>query len=352
MCLVSRIAALTALTIATVAAAAKPAATVKQAIAMVRAGIAAHDDRQTAKALGKLLLTERLEPVVVEHLESEGAGPRTMEALDKLADATALYAPGTPPDFPHPPIPPVEKMSAAIHHARVLAATYASNLPNFLCNEKIERYEDLKGSGTLEKRDTLGLRLSYEDKEEHEKLIAFNGRPTTMPLEAVAGARSSGEFGSMMMLILDPVSKGKFSWSHWTLLRGRDTQVYSYRIAAADSHYRLMFALAFEHAETTPAMEGTIYLDGETSDIVRIVNHAADIDPAFPVRYALTRLDYAAQDVGGKAYLLPLRAETRLSTDRIHTRNLMEFSGYRKFEGESTITFGDTDAPPPAKGKQ
>ena len=347
-----RFAVFTALCVAPLAdglrAADKPRATVNQAIALVRAGLAAkQDDKQTAKALGKLVMGERLEPIVVEHLESEGAGPRTLEELEQLADATARLAPPTPPPaFPQPPIPSREEMTAAIHHARVYALSYEASLPNFLCNENIVRYEDMRGNGAWEKRDTLGLRLSYEEQEENDKLVTLNGRPTSLPLSAVAGARTSGEFGAMMIQILDPTSRGKFRWDHWTLLRNRPTQVYSYRVDAGDSHYKLVFGMGYEHQETVAAMEGMLYLDGETLDIVRVANHATEIELSFPVRQAETRLDYALQDVGGKRYVLPLHAETRLGTAAIHTRNLMDFSGYRKFEGESTITFDDAESPP------
>jgi hypothetical protein len=334
-------------------AADKGPATVAHAISIVRAGLESRqDDKQTAKSLAKLTLGERLDPVVVDHMESEGAGPRTMEELVRLADVTAELPPPTPPPaFAHPPIPSREEMTAAIHHARVYASKYESNLPNFLCNENIVRYEDLRSKGTWEKKDTLGLRLSFEDRQEKDKLVTFNGRPTAFPLSAVGGAQTSGEFGALMLQILDPVSRGKFHWDHWTLLRKRPTQVYAYRIEAADSRYKLVFGTSYQHDETVAAMEGLLYLDGETLDIVRIANRAADIDLSFPVRQASTTLDYATQDVGAKSYVLPLHADIRLGTALIHTRNLLEFTGYRKFEGESTITFDDPEPPPTGRVK-
>jgi hypothetical protein len=334
-------------------AAEKPRVTVNAVISIVRAGLHPKpDDKKTAKTLAGLLLSERLEAVVLEHLESEGAGPRTLEELDHLAEVSAgLAPPSPPPPFPHPPLPARDEMTAAIHHARVYAAGYAANLPNFLCSENVIRYEDFRGNGDWTKRDTLELRLSYDNHEERDKLVSVNGRPTILPMTSIGGAQSSGEFGALMFQILDPTSKGKFRWDHWTLLRNRATQVYAYRVDAADSHYKLLFGNAQEHAETVPAMEGMLYLDGETNDIVRIANHAADIESGFPVLLATTRLDYSSQDVGGKRYVLPLHAETRLSTAVIHTRNVAEFTGYRKFEGDSTITFEDGEAPPPGKIK-
>ena len=327
--------------------------TVNQAISIVRADLASkHDDKATAKAISKLFLVERLDPVVVEYLESEGAGPRTVEELDKLADATRGMPPPTPPPaFPHPLIPAREEMTAAIGHARTFAYRYTANLPDFLCEETVTRYENTGPKGWV-KVDAMGLRLSYEDHEEKAKLMTINGHMTMVPLSSVAGARTAGEFGGLMLQVLDARSNGKFRWDHWTLLRNRYTQVYSYRIDASDSQYNLVFGGLYNHVETTPAMEGFLYLDGETNDIMRIANQAADIQPDFPVRRAATRLDYAKQTVAGKEYILPLRSETRMDTATIHTRNFSEFSDYRKFAGNSTITFGDdADTPPPPKIK-
>ncbi|HEX3879172.1 MAG TPA: hypothetical protein VHW24_19445 [Bryobacteraceae bacterium] len=345
-------AAFLALLAPAVMAAEKPAATVNQVIESVRGGLAQKkDDKQIAKDLSKLKLGERLELVVLDYMESEGAGPRAMEQLGELADASETLLPPTPPPaFPHPSLPSRDEMAAAIHHARAFAGNYAAQLPDFLCDEDITRYEDLRGRGVWSKRDTLDVRLSFEDRVERDKLVAMNGRATTASLVQVSGAVTSGEFGALMFQILDPASNGKFRWDHWTLLRTRPTQVYSFRIDAKDSRYRLAFGNTLaDKQETQPAMEGFLYLDGDTKDVVRIVNHAADIDPSFPVRVASTRLDYATQDVGDKTFVLPLHAETRMDTALIRTRNVTHFKDYRKFSGESTITFGDPDeaAPPP-----
>ncbi len=349
MYFVLRCAVAGALLVSGLNAAEKPLSTVNQVIALVRADLAAKkDDKQTARELGKLALGERLEPVVVEHLESEGAGPRTVEELEQLAVSTEDLAPPTPPPaFPHPPVPTSEERSAAINRAGAYAHSYAVSLPDFICDETIVRYEDLRSKGVWEKRDTLGIRLNYEEQAENEHLVTYNGRPTTSSLKTFGGAITQGEFGSLMIQILDPVTHGKFHWDHWTLLRNHPVAVYSYRIEARDSQYHLIFGQGYDHEETTPAMEGFLYLDGETSDIVRILNHAADIPITFAVRQAFTRLDYAAQDIGGKRYVLPLRSESRMAARGIRTRNLSQFSGYRKFEGKSTISFGDPDPEQP-----
>ncbi len=154
------------------------------------------------------------------------------------------------------------------------------------------------------------------------------------------GAWSQGEFGSMMLEVFDPTSHAQFRWDHWTHLRQRAAQVYSYRIREGSSHYKLAYGTGGPRSEVIVGLEGFVYLDGETKDIVRLTNSAVDIPPDFPVRQAITVLDYAPQDVGGKRYVLPLHAEVRMGTGYIHTKNEVTFSGFRKFQGESTISFG------------
>lgn len=68
---------------------------VNDLIARVRSALAEKQpDKQAAKALGKLKLTERLDAVVSQELESEGAGPAVREQLERLrAEAEGLPAP-------------------------------------------------------------------------------------------------------------------------------------------------------------------------------------------------------------------------------------------------------------------
>ena len=146
----------------------------------------------------------------------------------------------------------------------------------------------------------------------------------------------------MMLEVFSPDSHAQFHWDHWTHLRKRPTQVYSYRIREGSSHYKLAFGIGSSPIQVIVGLEGLVYLDGETNDIVRLTNRAVDIPADFPVRQAITVLDYALQDVGGKQYVLPLHADVRMGTGYMHTKNEVTFSGFRKFQGESTITF-DTD---------
>jgi hypothetical protein len=321
-----------------------PPATVNEIVALVRDDLAVHrDDKQTAKALGKAKLRESLDAYPVEELESAGAGPKTLQELNHLRDISEdLPLPEDPPQFTQPAQPSSDQILGAIHHARVYALNYTMRLPDFLCNETVERFEDFGGKGNWARKDALGVKLSYLDHAEDYHLITLNGRPTTQSFLSMRGAWSQGEFGSMMLEVFNTESHAVFRWDHWTHLRKRATQVYSYRIKQGTSNYKLAYSTGSVPVEVIVGLEGKVYLDGETNDIVRLTNHAVDIPLDFPVRQAITVLDYASQDVGGKQYVLPLHADVRMGTGYLRTKNDVTFSGFRKFQGESTITF-DTD---------
>ena len=50
-------------------------------------------------------------------------------------------------------------------------------------------------------------------------------------------------------------------------------------------------------------------------------------------------VEYDWITIGGERYLLPVRAEVLLGMDdqKVYTRNVIEFSGYRKFEARIKV---------------
>ena len=56
-------------------------------------------------------------------------------------------------------------------------------------------------------------------------------------------------------------------------------------------------------------------------------------------------LDYDYANVGDSRFLLPLRVDNRMKTAQINFKNVVEFKEYRKFTGESTISFDSPDLP-------
>jgi hypothetical protein len=351
--------------------------TIDELIAEVRAGIHQNkSDKDIAKSVRKLQLSQKMEERVIEELQSEGAGPDTLEELLYKRDASdKLPLPDNPPHFDSPPRPSIDEQKSFFHQVATNAFQYVRRLPDFICTQQVHRYTmgpatvpgllpSMARSGSRNQpvqmqtrwwsKDMLTVKLTYFENHEKYELVSVNGKKANTSFEAVGGAISEGEFGSTLMEVFDPATKSQFRWDHWTHLRKRLTRVYSFTGTKDKSHYRVGTSDPNTEQRTIiVGRHGFVYADDETRMVVRILVEADSIPKGYPVIAATSLLDYDFSKVGDHRYLLPLRAEARMKTTRIQYRNVVDFTDYRKFSGESSISFDAPDAgPDPAKAPE
>lgn len=300
-------------------------------------------DGDLARALHRVELDERLDNRTAEELESLVPGPKSIAELERLREATVREPmPKALPQFPSPPAPGLDELRDVLAEARHKAIAYTASLPDFICTETVGRYEQHMRGWTL--RDTLTLELTYFGHAENYKLTALDGRPTTLTYAQLGGAWSRGEFGSMLLAVFSPASQAVFRWSNWTTLRHRTAYVLSFQIDLENSRYSLTAGtMGMPPATARVGEHGLIYIDRETKDVIRLDSVADSIPKGFLLAAATRTLDYGLAEVGGVSFLLPLRADVRLAPrdNNPPTRNHVEFTAYRKFTGESEISFGD-----------
>jgi hypothetical protein len=305
-----------------------------------------HKDSQIAKSLRKFKLAERLDDRTIETLESEGAGPEAVAELEVLRDGSDRLPMPQTPVIESPPAPWAGEQERVWQAAREKSLSYTDSLPDFICTESIKRYKDPEGREQWHLADTLALKLTYFARQEAYQLISINNHPTHLTYEEIGGAITEGEFGSLLGSIFAESSKTEYRWDHWTTLRQRPTHVYRFRIAVENSAYRLSFGTSDGYSQhATLGQHGFVYIDRETNAVVRIAAEAESLPRDFPVRRAGSLLDYGFTDVGGRAFLLPLRSVTRLDALPLQHRNEVRFLDYRKFSSDATVTFGDPVAP-------
>jgi hypothetical protein len=248
-----------------------------------------------------------------------------------------------------------EEQAKLLDEARRAALTYTDSLPDFLCTEVIRRQEDPRGDNRWRPVDTLTVRLSYFGHREDYKLLAVNGRPTVLEYLYVGGALSTGEFGSRLVAIFIPESKAAFEWKGWTRLRGRRAAVLRYRIAKENSSFRIQFGtVPVGPNSILVAYRGEVSIDEETHRVLRLTAEA-EIPVGFPIGGSTSVIDYGFAEVGGRRFLLPVRAESTTLKGRYKAENNVEFRDYRKFQSEATISFdspGDSEKPKPAAEKK
>jgi hypothetical protein len=231
------------------------------------------------------------------------------------------------------------------------ATDYAFNhersLPNFLCIQTTRRFEDFQarevdGRETWRPVDMIVERLAYLEHHEEYKVIEINGVPSSIDHEQLGGASSSGEFGSVMKGIFAPETATEFNWQTRFTLRGRQMDVYAYRVAASKSGYHVMVRELSK--DLVAGYHGLIFIDDRTHFVHRITLHADGIPTTYPIQDVNLMLDYDYMRIGAADYLLPLTFELRSREGNVRIKNDVDYSDYRKFTADSSVKFGEQEA--------
>ncbi len=247
-----------------------------------------------------------------------------------------------------------DEQAKLLQEARDESLAYSGSLPDFLCTETVKRRADPRGENRWRPIDTLTVRLSYSGHREDYKLMAIDGRRTTLDYLKAGGSLTTGEFGSRLIALFIPESKAEFEWKGWARVRGRRVAVWHYRIAKENSSFQLQAGAAQVGPDAlVVAYRGEVSIDEQTHRVLRLTSQA-EIPLGFPISESTSLVEYDFRKVGGKQFLLPVHAEARMRRGTYLSENEVEFSEYRKFETEATISFDTLDEklkPPPVEKK-
>jgi VWFA-related protein len=278
-----------------------------------------------------------------------------------------VSTPPAPSSAPDSMSPSEAEQARFLAVARQVALEHAKSLPDFLCTETVRRsvfagpqipYPKVTifGQGQLgaaatvggpQERieDTLTVEVGYYEQQERYRLTETNGSLVKGDYSNAGGFLSRGEFGSNLRRIFDPASAAEFHFERWTTVRRRRVAVYSYRIERSKAHYSIRTSVTGGGQQAEVGLRGEAVIDRETYGVLRL-NYMADGIPAdFPVRRASATVDYGDAKIGGKPYLLPLKAVVEAEELGVTSRNEVTFHSYRKFSSESTLRFGGEDKP-------
>ena len=307
-------------------------------------------DKQLADFLSKVKLTEKLEPGVIEDLQSLGIGPQTMKALQKLGvESQGLSTSGMQKVLPDEPIPPPSALEQGkiLDDVRNYVMNYDNDLPDFICTEVEHRQVAPRPGGkyggragaepSYQESDTITSRLSYFNHKEEKKLILVNSTPAQTSYEKLGGSTSNGDFGAMLRSLFERRAAAHFEWARWATLRGRLTMVFSFRVLQQNSDYTI--GVKDLKLQIVTGYTGELFVDKETRQVTRLLTIAENIPSDFPVRQAQTRLDYDYTDIGGHPFLLPYRGEVQMAGGDVLTRNMLDFLHYKKYSADSAISY-------------
>ncbi|MCU1338937.1 MAG: hypothetical protein JWO19_4518 [Bryobacterales bacterium] len=318
-------------------------------VTFIKSSVQLHnDDRAVADTVRRIKLTNRLDAGTVEDLQGLGAGPRTLAALRELISTSANLpvaapAPPPPPQAVIPPPSPAE-LKKILAEITEKALDYTKSLPNFICAQVTTRSFDPSGTESWHQADKIQEQLSYVDGKEDYKVVLVNNLPVINKThEQLGGITSSGEFGTMLYQIFAPPTQTHFDWERWATLRGKRMYVFSFRVLQPNSDY----SIRHEPSGRTiiAGYHGLIYADAETRQIMRIKMDCDNLED-FPINQVSLTLDYAPTKISEQNFVLPMAAEVRSREGKVLGKNVMQFSLYRKFSSEATITFDAPDSIP------
>jgi hypothetical protein len=305
-------------------------------------------DKDIASVLATMKLSQKLDSRTIEELQGKGAGPKTVAALTHLSEVSAqLPSPAPKAEAPKPkPIPPpsYEEQQKVLNAAREYALNYSASLPDFICLQVTRRYVDPHyrpgAAGYWAISDRLAEKLSYFDQ--HEKYEPISRNDTSLygkSTDAVGGALSRGDFGTLLKSVFDPASSAEFHWARWSNLDGHLMHVYTYSIDQLHSKETLDFART---QSVTPGYHGEIFVEKSSNEVWR-----ATVEPeppaSFPMQNIREQLDYRYTDISGQKFLLPVRGEIVMRAEGIGSKNEIEFRSYRKYSADTSIKFEDSD---------
>jgi hypothetical protein len=269
------------------------------------------------------------------------AAPVQSTPVQSTPTQTGRPAPAITAGTPQVSQPILPQEDPLIQKAREVAASYADSLPNFFAQQMTTRYQSENPKRGWDPIDIVTADVAYQDGRESYKNIKVGNKPVNKSMDDIGGTRSTGEFSSQMEAILRPGTGARFQRNGEDRIRNRQAVVFKFEIPRERSGWRIEQVSQLYY----PAYRGSIWIDKETSRILRIEQEARGMPSLFPLDTVESSTDYDFVRLAvGSDFLLPVEAEV-LSCQRGTSacqRNKIEFRNYRKFSSESEITFGDT----------
>jgi len=239
-----------------------------------------------------------------------------------------------------------------IEAARTAAASYAQSLPDYIVKRITKRSvgsrPDLNAPGEdvqfWRPLDVITGDVAAEHGKEVYTNITVNGTPVkNLP---GGGEWSAGEFSTVMLSILPPERAAVFTRPHAESIRNIPSVRYDFAVDEKHSAWHL----AAGHLPGAPSLEsyttayaGTIWIDRETGQVMKIDMSARGLPSYFPLSTLRSVIDYDLVKIGDQKYLLPTRSDS-VTCQRgtpICLKNETVFENYDKFSANTNVTFGD-----------
>jgi len=229
-----------------------------------------------------------------------------------------------------------------IANARHTALRFIEALPDFLCLQTIDRWEESCGDlGCAQWRfqDQLSAEVLYSAKTgEAYRDVHVNHVRSAASFADLEGQVSKGEFASTVKSLFAATNDSDFQFIKETSDKGAKERIYSYHV----SRERSEWIISSNYQFVLSSYGGRVWIDVATGQIRKLERRAEDLPKAFPFARVESDVEYKDIRLGdSQRYFLPVRgrSEVCMRESNVCTRNEIGFTRYRRYSGESTIRF-------------
>jgi VWFA-related protein len=319
-------------------------------------------DADVAHKVSRVEIKERLTEGALADIRADSE-PKTDGVLALLADESE-FEPGVEILAAAPPSP-IEG-AAVLARARAFAANYIHNLPDFICNGVIRRFDNRpeRRSNTeptldgLRLRDTITSEVSFDHGKDSYAAQTVNGQAHR---QTVPGLTTWGEFGGIIEELLTGSAGLATEWSRWEAIDGKRVAVFRYSVDRQHSRYTVSWCCdAIGRKEIRPEYRGELFIEPVSGSVVRLTRRAVFL-PGFPIQRIDTMVEYGPVGIGGNSYICPVKsvtvsfwkagvvhppgfADPAGFAHLMHSLSEVRFSSYQKF-GTSSMLVAENAQP-------
>lgn len=212
-----------------------------------------------------------------------------------------------------------------------------AHVPNYTCLETISRFRNDPSTRSRRAKsplDTIRLEIVYADHRE------WFGSPGAVSLNVdnpvnFIGSGMIGN-GSFALMMHNLVEGGIFTYRGAEAWNGHPALKYDFRIPSLSKP----MTISLQGGTGTVGEDGSIWVDPQSLDVIRMDTHATDIPPYLLLQEATMSIDYARTRIAGTDTLLAQESDTRMvDDDGVESYNRIAFTHCHSYTATSAISF-------------
>ena len=251
---------------------------------------------------------------------------------------------GFPPQGSGELPPTLDQQQRLLANVRAESVRYQRDFPNLICTQLTRRSIDESGTGKSWKlQDVIEVEDNYVGAFVNHKLLMIDkkapGKKTYQGLDGFLSEPVLHTLGFLPQWIFSRRSKSRIEWKESSQIESKAVQVYSVRVAPADSQLKIIAG----RESVVAGVDGLIYVDPVSAQVLRF-EVKMDLPQDSTVEEGFVRIDYGPFTISERNYFLPLKAEVKVHIGPFYRRNEIEVVRYQKYGADVTVRFDSPES--------